>query len=311
MTERDIRQTHNRVDGSDTRSRPCWTWEVPLEHSQIMGVLNVTPDSFFDGGRYHHDQKAQLMERAADRGEQLWREGAHYLDVGGESSRPGALPVSYEEECARVLPVITELKRRLPKSVISIDTVKPKVAHAALEAGASIVNDISGLRHLEMIEVVSAFQAGVVIMHMRGTPKTMQEGDLRSPDMVEETLRWLEKAATRACQYGIREEQIAIDVGIGFGKTVAQNIDLINQLDRFKELGFPILVGISRKSMIGAITGAPVEHRLPGSLAAMIEARRRGAHIFRVHDVEESVQALQVMEAIHRGGVVWDEETAT
>lgn len=274
-----------------------------------MGVLNVTPDSFYDGGRYYEGHDAHIhsselreawVQRAVERGVQLFDEGARYIDIGGESSRPGADPVSIEEELARVIPVIEQLSQRLPEAVISIDTVKPEVASEALRCGASVINDIRGLRDPRLREVAAEARAGVVIMHMRGTPKTMQEGDLSSADIVSDVYQGLKESATRAVESGIAPQSIALDIGVGFGKTVMQNLSLLHALDHFLALGYPLLVGVSRKSMIGALTGASTAERLPGSLAAIVEARRRGASIFRVHDVAESDQALKVAEAINQ-----------
>lgn len=289
--------------------RPRWAWpkysRVGEASYGLMGVLNVTPDSFYDGGAYykataHPSARPQAVwvDRAIKRGVAMFQAGARYIDVGGESSRPGADPVSVEEERSRVIPVIQGLSAALPNAVISIDTVKPEIADEAILSGARVINDISGLSNPEMRSIATRHHAGVVIMHMRGTPKTMQEGDLSAADIVEVVYHALREAAERALADGLTPAQIALDIGIGFGKTVQQNIDLLAGLERFLDLGYPLLVGASRKSMIGAITGAPVESRLPGSLAALIEARRRGASIFRVHDVAESAQALQVSEAI-------------
>lgn len=259
-----------------------------------MGVLNVTPDSFFDGGRFHHEEPSLLIDKAVKQGLILIQEGAHYLDIGGESSRPGATPVSLEEELRRVIPVIRNIHRECPQTIISVDTIKPQVAEEALRNGASIINDIRGFRDPDMLSVAASQNAGICIMHMRGTPQTMQLGDLSSSDLVQEVVRWLSTAVERALKAGVSEHAISLDVGIGFGKTVEQNIELIIRLEEVLALGFPVLIGLSRKSMIGAITQAKVEDRLPGSIAALLEAWRRGASIFRVHDVWESVQALQV-----------------
>ena len=292
---------------------PLWSWPEHTGTYSLMGVLNVTPDSFFDGGAYYklsdssgrpsHKSLAgtranQLIDHAVNHALDMLKSGAKYIDVGGESSRPGAEAITLDEELARVIPVIEELSLRAPEAVISIDTVKPLVAQRALECGAKIINDINGLSDPQMRQVAAHYKAGVVIMHMRGVPKTMQEGDLSAADIVEEVWTWLHDAANRALASSLTPAQIALDVGIGFGKTVEQNLSLLRGLGRFTKLGYPLLVGVSRKSMIGAITGATTQDRLPGSLAAMIEARRRGGAIFRVHDVSESAQALAVSEAI-------------
>jgi len=269
-----------------------------------MGILNVTPDSFYDGGQYYQvsdKPEGKRIDHAVQHGLAMLEAGARYLDIGGESSRPGADPISVEEELDRVIPVIKQLSEQAPEAVISIDTMKPQVAAHALASGARIINDISGLSNPQMREVATDYRAGVVMMHMRGTPKTMQKGDLSAPHLVSQVWSWLRDAAHQAISSGVSPSQIALDIGVGFGKTVDQNVSLLSELKRFTELGYPLLVGVSRKSMIGAITGAAAQDRLPGSVAAMIEARRRGGSIFRVHDVAESAQALAVSEAICRG----------
>ena len=289
--------------------KPLWSWPERSGIYSLMGILNVTPDSFYDGGRHYQvslTSEGKHIDLAVEHGLAMLKAGARYLDIGGESSRPGAEPVSLDEELNRVIPVIKQLSELAPEAVISIDTTKPQVAARALDSGARIINDISGLSNPEMREVAARYQAGVVIMHMRGTPKTMQTGDLSTPDIVKYVWSWLRDAAHQAVSSGISPSQIAIDIGIGFGKTVDQNISILKDLKRFTELGYPLLVGVSRKSMIGAITGAPTQHRLPGSVAAIVEARRRGGDIFRVHDVAESAQALAVSDAICRGSsTVW------
>lgn len=283
---------------------PLWIWpEAPAKRVSLMGILNVTPDSFFDGGRFHSHQEFELVERATSQGLRLMDEGALYLDIGGESSRPGAEQISLDEELSRVIPVIENLIAERPECIISIDTIKPKVAEAALDVGARIINDIQGLRDPKMRALVAERRAGVVIMHMRGTPKTMQEGNLHSEDIVQETYQWLETQYKLAIDEGICDEQIAIDLGIGFGKTVAQNLTLIRALSRFKNISAHLLVGASRKSFIGAITGVSADERLPGSLVTITEAMNFGGNIFRVHDVASSRQALMVAESIRQGSI--------
>ncbi|MAD60122.1 MAG: dihydropteroate synthase [Myxococcales bacterium] len=277
-------------------TEPLWSWpELIRSRKSLMAVLNVTPDSFYDGGQH------QMIENACQQALNWVEQGALYIDIGGESSRPGAEPVSTQEELDRVLPVINELISINPELVISIDTVKPKVADACLKAGAKIVNDIRGLRDPKMRAVVAEHQAGAVIMHMRGVPKTMQKGDLSSKDITTETYNWLKQRLDDCLIDGIPLQHIALDIGIGFGKTLAQNLKLIKDLDRFSSLACPLLVGASRKSFIGAIDGSSAVDRLPGSLSAIVEASRRGGNIFRVHDVAESKQALWVAESIVLG----------
>jgi dihydropteroate synthase len=255
-----------------------------------MGILNVTPDSFSDGG-LHFDPV-----EAIGWGSRLVEQGADIIDVGGESTRPGAEPVAAEEELRRTLPVVAGLAELgIP---VSIDTQKSVVARAALEAGAKIVNDVSGLRDPEMASVVAGAGATVCIMHMQGSPRTMQVAPTYS-NVVDEVLGFLLGQARAAQEAGIQEDSIWLDPGIGFGKTLEQNLDLLVSLGKFAELGHPILVGVSRKSFIGALSGVddPAE-RLGGSIACGLFAVSRGARILRVHDVKQTVQALAVWEAL-------------
>ena len=288
------------VGGSPAQgnSRACYTcfdmfrWRElnPDGRVLIMGILNVTPDSFSDGGRFLSPDAA--VERALA----MEKEGADIIDVGGESSRPGAEPVPVEEELRRVLPVLERLRGKL-RIPISIDTTKAEVAEAALRAGASIVNDISALRFdPAMAPLVAKFGAGLVLMHMLGTPKTMQQAP-HYEDVVTEVRDFLAERAQYAQSQGIPREAIAVDPGIGFGKTVEHNLELLRRLPELVELGFPVLVGPSRKSFIGAILGFGVEERLEGTLAACAVAVVRGADILRVHDVKEVRRAADL--ALH------------
>lgn len=253
-----------------------------------MGVLNVTPDSFYDGGRFLDPQQA--IEQA----KRLIAEGADILDIGGESSRPGSDPVSPEEELQRVGPLIETLAGGLDVP-ISIDTYKAETAARCLELGATMVNDITGLRDPLMREVVARHDVPAVIMHMRGEPKTMQQAPVYH-DVVSDVKDFLLRRVRDAHISGVR--QIIIDPGIGFGKTVAHNMELLRRLGEFKSLRCPVLVGVSRKSSIGQIAGAPAEERLPGTLAATAIAVLNDADIVRVHDVKECKQAVQIAEAI-------------
>jgi len=257
----------------------------------VMGILNVTPDSFSDGGKF------LALPDALKQAEEMAAQGASLLDIGGESTRPGAAEVSSEEELSRVIPVVERLagKIELP---LSVDTCKPEVAQAALKAGASILNDITGLTDPAMLETAARYRAGVVIMHMQGQPRTMQENP-QYDDVVAEVKDFLQKQARAAEQAGITD--IALDPGIGFGKTLEHNLQLLNRLSEFKSLGYPLLIGVSRKAFIGWLTGKPVSRRLPGVLAAVCLAFYQGADIFRVHDVEPAVDALKVALAVKRG----------
>lgn len=256
-----------------------------------MGILNVTPDSFSDGGRFLD------RDKAVERGLAMAREGADIIDVGGESTRPGALPVPPEEEADRVVPVIRELAAAT-KALLSVDTRKAAVARRALEAGAHIVNDVSALAHdPAMPETVRDFQAGAVLMHMQGEPATMQNKPAYD-NVVDDVERHLEQRLEAATAAGVAREALAVDPGIGFGKTLAHNLRLLAGLDRLRRFRRPIVIGVSRKSFIGRLTGREAPDRLAGSLAAMTCAVLRGAHVARVHDVQASLDAIRIVNAI-------------
>jgi dihydropteroate synthase len=254
-----------------------------------MGVVNVTPDSFSDGGRFIDPQSAVEHANA------LIAEGADILDIGAESSRPGAQGVSAEEELSRLMPVLEGL-RDCPVPV-SVDTAKPEVMRAAIAAGASMINDIGALRAAGAIEAVAPSNAGVCLMHMQGEPRTMQQTPSYR-DVVKEVGAFLEERVTAVIAGGIVRERIVIDPGFGFGKTVAHNFELLRNLDRIAALGLPVLAGWSRKSTLGTITGRGPEDRLAASLAAALLAVERGARIVRVHDVAATRDALQVLAAL-------------
>lgn len=257
----------------------------------VMGVLNVTPDSFSDGGRFLDH------EAAVAHGLRMAEEGAAILDVGGESTRPGSDAVTVEEELVRVLPVIKRLAAEVEVPV-SIDTRKPEVAGAALDAGAVLVNDVSGAREPGMLEVVAASSAGLVLMHMLGEPKTMQV-EPRYEDVVGEVRAYLADRLEGATAAGIPRDRLAVDPGLGFGKTYEHNLELMRRIDAFLELGVPVVVGPSRKSFIGTALGdAPVEERLEGTIGAAAWMAARGAHVVRVHDVGPVARALRVVDAI-------------
>jgi dihydropteroate synthase len=261
----------------------------------VMGILNVTPDSFSDGGRF-------ATEAAAVRcGVEMAEEGADIVDVGGESTRPGAMEVPASEEAARVVPVVRALVREVGVP-ISVDTTKAAVAEAALEAGAVIVNDVSAMRaDAAMHGLVAASGAGAVLMHMLGTPRTMQS-DPRYGDVVAEVAAALLGWAAEAEAAGIGRDRIAIDPGIGFGKTSAHNLSLLRHLDRLVATGYPVLVGPSRKSFIGLTLGVPVEERLEGTAATVAWSVAAGARILRVHDVRPMVRVVRMTEAILGAG---------
>ena len=259
-------------------------------HPKLMGVVNVTPDSFSDGGLYL-DPGAAITH-----GEELVRDGAEILDVGGESTRPGAEAVSAEEELARVEPVVSELAGG--GAAVSIDTSKSSVAEAALDAGATIVNDVTALRGDPEIAAMCADRgAGLVLMHMRGDPRTMQENPLYE-DVVDEVKAFLAERMEAALAAGVDEERVWLDPGIGFGKTLEHNLELLARLGELRDLGRPLVVGTSRKSFIGKVDGSPASERLGGTIASSVFAAAEGADVLRIHDVAEMRQAMTVAAAI-------------
>ncbi len=258
----------------------------------IMGIINITPDSFYAESRCENTKTA--IERAA----QMIAAGAEILDVGGESTRPGADPVPEEEEMARVLPAIKEIAVRWPEVLISIDTMKPQVAEAALKAGAHIVNDVAANRSdPTMWEIVARYKAGYICMHMLGCPQTMQLNP-QYDDVVNTIAEFFAERLHRLGQAGVDSEQVVLDPGIGFGKTVDHNLELLRRLNRFAQFGRPILVGVSRKSFIGKLFNLEVKDRLPGSLACACWCVLQGAAILRVHDVHETVQTVRMFELL-------------
>ena len=263
----------------------------------LVGVLNVTPDSFSDGGDFLGP------ERAVARAATMLDEGVQIIDVGGESTRPGSDPVSPEEEARRVVPVIRGILAERPGAIVSVDTYRSGTAEAALRGGASVVNDVTALRgDPRLTEVVADARCPVILMHMLGEPKTMQR-DPRYGDVVREVRGFLVERAERAVAAGGGGENIILDPGIGFGKTLEHNLALLNKLDAIVELGFPVLVGASRKSFIGRITGVgEARERVPGTVATTVLAYERGATLFRVHDVRANREALAVARAILTAG---------
>jgi dihydropteroate synthase len=257
---------------------------------KLMGVVNVTPDSFSDGGQYLDP------DAAVRHGEELVRDGAAILDVGGESTRPGAVEVDQAEELRRVLPVVQGLVKS--GADISIDTSKLPVAEAAVDAGASIVNDVTAFKHdPEMAGMCAERGVGVVLMHMPGNPRTMQD-DPRYEDVVDDVKAFLVERMEFAVGQGVEEERIWLDPGIGFGKTLEHNLELLRRLGELRELGRPLVVGTSRKSFIGKVDGSDVEDRIGGSIATSVLAAAEGADVLRVHDVAEMAQALAVTNAV-------------
>lgn len=261
---------------------------------RIMGILNLTPDSFSGDGLHGKFEVSEIVDYAQN----LINCGADILDIGGESSRPQAKPVPLKEELSRTIPVIKSLSKKI-KIPISIDTYKPEVARSALDCGASIVNDITGLRDKRMVKVVSKYKSGVVIMHMKGTPKNMQRNSTYK-NLIDEIIGSLHKAIIFAQDSGVSSNKIIVDPGIGFGKTVEHNLEILKRLDEFKILGRPILVGTSRKSFIGKILNVGPQERLCGTLSTAVLAAKNGAKILRVHDVKEVKQALKLLEVTEK-----------
>lgn len=263
-------------------------------HTLVQGILNATPDSFSDGGSFFDAGKAVAH------GLEMVEQGADLIDIGGESTRPGADPVDADEEIRRTVPVIEQLRARTD-CLISIDTMKASVARAALDAGADIINDISALADPDMVQVAADSGAGLVLMHMKGTPQTMQE----SPDYadaVSEVRTFLEERMAYAVSRGVSPAQIALDPGIGFGKTDAHNLALLREIPFLAAAGRPVLIGASRKSLLGRLLGRSVDQRMAGSLAIAVYAAMRGAHILRVHDLIESCDALKVVDTLRVQG---------
>ena len=266
-------------------------FQIDLERPQIMGIVNVTPDSFSDGGQ--HDTTAKALAHC----EQLVKEGASILDLGAESTRPGATPLPLEAELARLLPVIQDAVSL--GVAISVDTYKPQVMQAALDAGADIINDIWGFRQAGALQAVAAHpNCGLCLMHMHGEPSTMQITPMQG-DVLDPIQTFLLQETARLQESGVRSERICIDPGYGFGKTVAQNFELLAHQQDIADLGFALLAGWSRKSSLGAVTGLAVHERLIPSVAAALLTLERGARVVRVHDVKETAQALQVWQAMH------------
>ena len=262
----------------------------------IMGILNATPDSFSDGGRFNS------FDTAVRQGLKLAKDGAHILDIGGESSRPFAAPVSEQEELDRVIPVIEALVKQI-SIPISIDTVKSAVARHALDAGASIINDITAFeKDPAMADLAAKRQAPVILMHMKGIPRTMQENPVYE-DVVSEVMEFLKSAEEKAVRAGVNRDLIILDPGIGFGKTFDHNLTIIRELRRFSVLKRPLLLGPSRKAFLGRILGNPALDRDNGTMATIAVAVLNGAHIVRVHNVKSAVETVKVADAIRRGSV--------
>ena len=268
----------------------CGPFRLDLSRPLVMGIVNATPDSFSDGGQHLR------RDAAITHAQQLIAEGADILDIGGESTRPGAQPVSVREELERVLPIIEGLRGiSVP---LSVDTCKPEVMRAAIAAGVHMVNDINALQDAAALDAVAASGVAVCLMHKQGNPQTMQQQP-HYQNVVVEVCDFLRERLATAEAAGIARERIVIDPGFGFGKTLAHNLNLLRHLGNLRELGVPVMAGLSRKSMLGAITGQDVNHRASASIAAALIAVQHGASIVRVHDVRETVDALKIWNAIN------------
>ena len=270
----------------------CGRHTFDLARPLVMGIVNVTPDSFSDGGRYLDAARALAQAR------RLRDDGADLVDVGGESTRPGAMPVAEADELARVIPLVETLAAE--GVAVAVDTRKPAVMRAAIAAGAAMINDVGALTAPGAMEACAAADVGICLMHMRGEPRTMQKAPAYA-DVVAEVRDFLAARAQACVAAGIARERIAIDPGFGFGKTLAHNLELLHSLGTLAATGYPVLAGLSRKSSLGELTGRSVDDRLPASLAAALAAVARGAAIVRVHDVRETVDALAVWSAVERG----------
>ena len=265
----------------------CNSKSIKLSRGHVMGILNVTPDSFYDGGKFMNNEK--LINQA----KHIIEEGATFIDIGGASSRPGAEPVSPKEEIKRVIPAISTILNSFPDAVISIDTTSSRVAEKAVESGAAIVNDISaGAADKQMLETVASLGVPFIAMHMQGTPKTMQNNPTYQ-NVVSDVFDALERFSNRASQLGI--DQLILDPGFGFGKTLTHNYQILKQLEKFHSLGCPLLVGVSRKSMIQQVLDVGAENALNGTTAIHTIAAQKGACILRAHDVKEAVQVFQLI----------------
>jgi dihydropteroate synthase len=289
---REISEEINEAISNFENDHYVWRFRddsLDLSKVRIMGILNVTPDSFSDGGMY------MKRERALEHAKKMVEEGADIIDIGAESTRPGSRPIDSKEEISRLSPVIDDITS-LPVPV-SVDTYKPDVAEFALEHGAKIINDIYGLGKEGMLDVVKRYNAGIIIMHMKGEPSTMQQNPSYE-NVTSEIIYFLRERTLYAIGNGIRKENIAIDPGIGFGKRIEHNIKILRELQSFKSLGFPIVVGVSRKGFIGEILGKDVNERLIGSIASALFAITNGASVIRAHDVKETKEAIRMLEAL-------------
>jgi dihydropteroate synthase len=262
-----------------------------MKKTQIMGILNVTPDSFYDGGRYNS------LDEAVRQGIKLWHQGADYIDIGGESTRPGALPLSLEEEIHRVIPVIQQLSKEIPLP-LSIDTTKPEVAQLAVQAGASLINDITGFSNPVMRQIAAENSVDICVMHMQKNPQTMQENPVYEEGIIPYLINWFNERIELIVKSGVKKERIILDPGIGFGKTVAHNLEIIQNLRRITSMGYRVLLGASRKSFMSKILSKKADELLSPTLAINTMGVMAGVDIIRVHDVQEHKDALTVLQQV-------------
>ena len=267
----------------------CPNFALDLSTPQVMGILNITPDSFSDGGKFTE------IEHALKQVQRMIDDGATIIDIGGESTRPGAVDVTEQDELARVLPILKAIKQRFDV-LVSVDTSKAAVMFAAIEAGADIINDVRSLQNDGCLAAVAHSDIPVCLMHMQGLPRSMQNNPVYD-DVVNDIMQFFQQRIDACVAAGIARERLILDPGFGFGKTLEQNFHLLANLSKFGKLGLPILVGLSRKSMIGTLLNRDVSQRLAGSVSAAIIAAQQGANIIRVHDVQETVDALTILKA--------------
>lgn len=282
---------------TDTHRRilQCGGKSLDLSRPRVMGVLNITPDSFSDGGCLHKDGRP-CVENALRRVEQMLDEGADIIDIGGESTRPGAAPVSVQEEMDRVLPMVEAVNQRFD-TIISVDTSTAQLMQAAADCGAGLLNDVRALEKNAAVQAAVDTGLPVCLMHMRGQPQTMQDSP-QYYDVVKEVSDYISERVSECIKQGLQQNNIVVDPGFGFGKSPEHNLILLNRLADIAALGYPVLVGLSRKSLIGHVLGRPVDKRLAGSLALATLAVSRGASIIRVHDVEQTVDAVRMCDAV-------------
>lgn len=287
------------MDDSSTTSLQCGRHRLDLSFPRVMGILNVTPDSFSDGGRH------LALDDALRHAERMLAEGAAIIDVGGESTRPGADPVSPQQELERVAPVVEALVRELD-ALVSVDTSSPEVMREVASLGAGLINDVRALEYEGALEAAAGSGLPVCLMHRQGEPRDMQQAPRYDVPVEEAVADFLETRVTACEAAGLRRERLLLDPGFGFGKTVEHNLRLLNRMERLAQLGLPLLVGMSRKSMIGKVLARPVEERLPGGLALAALAVERGARILRVHDVGPTVDAVNMTWAVLKEGCEHD-----